>query len=61
MKSKIKKLSKEELEELYYEELERFNLVCEEMVKEFDERGGKPYENIEIPTELMNDPNFLPF
>lgn len=53
--------SEKELEELYLNELKRFNLVCEEMIEEMEARNWKPYEDIELPDELRNDPNYLPF
>lgn len=59
MKSEIEKLSEEELEELYWEELDRFNRTQEALMEE-DEKIGE-VQSIELPTELRNDPNYLPF
>jgi len=59
MKSEIEKLSEEELEELYWEELDRFNRTQEALMEE-DENIGE-VQSIELPKELMNDPNYLPF
>ena len=53
--------NQKEAEKLYAAELARFNYVCDEMVEEWLVRGGKPYEDIELPIELWNDPNYLPF
>ena len=53
--------NQKEAEKLYAAELARFNYVCDELVKEAEARGGKPYEDIELPIELWNDPNCLPF
>lgn len=57
----MKKNKEREAEKLYAAELARFNYVCDELVKEAEARGGKPYENIELPKELRDDPNYLPF
>ena len=61
MKSKFESMSKEELEELHWKELARFNNVCEELVEEMEAREWEPYENIVLPEELRRDPNYLPF
>lgn len=50
-----------ELKRKHEEELSRFNRVCEDMLEEAEAQGWKPYENIELPEELRNDPNYLPF
>ena len=59
MKSRIRKMSNEKLEKLYWEELDRFNRTQEALMEE-DENIGE-VQSIELPKELMNDPNYLPF
>ena len=53
--------SEKELEELYLNELRRFHQVYEELLEEDEARNWEPYEEIELPEELRNDPNYLPF
>ena len=53
--------SEKELEKLYLNELRRFHQVYEELLKEDEARNREPYEDIELPEELRNDPNYLPF
>lgn len=53
--------NQKEAKRLHEAELARFNFVCNEMVEEWLARGGKPYENIELPKELREDPNYFPF
>lgn len=57
----MKKTKKTEAERLYEAELARITWAEEESYNEMEARGWKPYENIELPEELRNDPNYLPF